>query len=131
MEFLHTLWLVFYYGREMARRSRQNVNESTRLSCLNWSIICRLDEFAWGFQVLVVVISWLYWLGGAVVVHCLIIFLNYFWTYSLQPLMWISIQCPLYQWSISLTLSFISNWKVLLFSTIYDDWCALNPFLRV
>ena len=37
---------------------------------------------------------------------------------------------PMHQWYNYLTLSFLSSWKVLLFSTFYDYWCSLAPFLR-
>ena len=43
--------------------------------------------------------------------------------------MWINVQWPLYQWFISLTLSVIYFWKVMLLSTISDDYCSQSPFL--
>ena len=93
-----------------------------------WSIICILDDFAWGFQVLLVVLLWLNYLDGIVVVNFLIMFLIFFRTSSSQLLMWISVQWPLYHCSLSMALSFIPRWKVLLFSTLYYDLCALSPF---
>ena len=68
--------LIFYFWKEMIRESRPNSHESRRLYCLGWSIICRLDKLAWVFQVLFLFLLWFYWVGGTVVVHCPIMFLN-------------------------------------------------------
>ena len=55
-------------------------------------------------------------------------FLNFSLTSSSQLLMCISVQWHMYQCYLSLNLSFLSHWKVLVFSTLYDDRCALSSF---
>ena len=48
---------------------KTNFYELTRLSCLWWSIICRMDEFAWGFQVLLVVLCMHFVLYACCIFH--------------------------------------------------------------
>ena len=76
----HALCLIFSSWRETIRGSRPNFDESTILSWLGWSITCIMDEFVWGFQVLLVAILWLHYLSGTVAVHCIIVSLNLFQT---------------------------------------------------
>ena len=84
--------------------------KSTRLYWLGWYILYRLYEFEQGFQVLLVVLLWLHQFGDNVVVYCLMMFLNLFWTSLSQLLMRIYVHWPLYQCSLSMDLYFISCW---------------------
>ena len=80
---------------ENYKGSRPNSDESTRLSYLGWSIICRMDYFAWFFSSSYCCYFMVYWVGGTVVSHCLILTLNSSLTSSSQLLMWImcTFQC--------------------------------------
>ena len=49
------------------------------------------------FQIILVVLLWVYYLVGTVVVHFIIMFLNLFLTSPSQLMIWISVQWPLFE----------------------------------
>ena len=111
----HAICLLFLSWRAMIRGSTPKFYETTRLSWWGCSIICRLYEFVWLFQVLLVVILWLHYLGGTIFVHRLILFQNFSLTYSsrlLQQFFFI-FQCLPFPIEAHKTIALL--WK--------PDWC--------
>ena len=85
----------------------------------NWSIPF---IFLWSLEAITLYFS---------IFHCIIMFLNFFLTSSSKIMMRVYFQWFLYKCSLSMNLYLISHQKVLLFSKIYDYWCAIAPLLRV